>query len=136
MSLINDLKNTKVSDAAFYLIFILAILAPGTSYAMYFFLDIFKELDTWKVIFMIIAISSPLIVVAILFAFICNGQAFFSEELLKPLIFFCCFAVLSSSYLSLVLESIFHWGFDLTASVAVLGTIILSVLAGLSSRSK
>lgn len=134
MSIINDLKNTKVSDTAFYLMFVLAILAPGTSYAMYFFLEIFKELDTWKVIFMIIAISSPLILVAILFAFICDGEAFFSEERLKPLVFFCCFAVLSSSYVALVLDSIFHWGFDLTASVAVLGTIILSSVTGLSSR--
>lgn len=131
MSFFEELRNTKISDAAFYLIFILAEMAPGTSFAMYFFLDIFKSLDTWKALFMIIAISSPLTVVAILFAFIGNVKAPVDEKGLKTLTFFSCIASLTSSYLALLLGYMAHWEFDLTAMIALLGAMFSSYLFGL-----
>ncbi len=134
MSFFEELRSTKVSDTAFYLIFILAQIAPGTSYAMYFFLEIFKELDTWKALFMIVAFSSPLMILAVFFTFLGNMQAFLDEERLKPLSFLSFFAALASSYLTLMVGSTLHWGFELTASVAAMGTMLLSLLLGFCSR--
>lgn len=134
MSFFEDLKNTKVSDVAFYLIFVMAQIAPGTSYAMYFFLDIFKELDGWKAVFMIIAFSSPMTFLAILFTYLGNMQGFSYEERLKPMAFYSCIVAVSSSYLALMVSSTLNWGFELTAGVAAMGIMVLSFIAGFCSR--
>ncbi|MDQ7915526.1 hypothetical protein RCF34_20660 [Pseudomonas sp. 102515] len=134
MSFFEDLKNTKVTDAAFYLMFILALIAPGTAYAMVFHLEVFKELDSWKAILMVVAIGAPLFVITTATTYITNHRYFEGEDGLKILGFYSCLNVLSSPYVVLVLAVDQKWSFLLTSAVAFLACMVGGAVIGGASR--
>ncbi|WP_263259339.1 hypothetical protein [Pseudomonas oryzihabitans] len=134
MSFFEDLKNTKVTDTAFYLVFVLALIAPGTAYSLYFHLEVFKDLDSWKAVFMVISISAPLLLMAMLSALAGNMNFFLVEEEFKALGFVSCMAELFAAYLALGLAAIKHWDFLFTTVVAFPLAIVMGVIMGISSR--
>lgn len=134
MGVFEDLKNTKISDTVFYLMFILALVAPGTAYALCFHFDIFKELDSWKAFLMVISISAPLIVSAALFTSFGNIGYFAEEDGLKTLVFLSSSSALLSGYGSLCIGSVGGWDFTYTALWAIAGASVSGLIFGLSSR--
>jgi len=134
MSFFEALKNTKVTDSAFYIIFVMALMGPGTAYAMVFFEDIFKELDSWKSIFMIVSISAPLLVASTLTVYISNADHYEGDEGMKLLGFQSFLAMLTGSYGSLGISYMQKWDFLGSALVAFGLVFVLSALSGLSTR--
>lgn len=134
MSFFEDLKNTKVTDTAFYLMFILALIAPGTAYSMIFYLEVFKELDSWKALLMVISISAPLFVITTATTYITNHKYFEGEDGLKILGFYSCLNVLSSPYVVLVIAIDQNWSFFLTSAAAFLTCMVGGAVLGGASR--
>lgn len=134
MSIIEDLRNTEITDTAFYLFFVLALTAPGTAYALYFYLDVFKELDSWKAFFMIVAISAPPLVIATLSMLMANLDYFVSRREFKLLGFVSSLVAIMADYLTLAYAVLKHWDFMFTSLVAVSAALALGILAGVCSR--
>lgn len=134
MSIFDDLKSTKVTDTAFYLMFILALIAPGAAYAMVFHMEVFKELDSWKALFMILSISALLLVVATMVVYLSNSDEYEGDEGMKNLGFRAFLTVLTGSYGSLGISYQQGWGFIGVALAAIIGVAITSLMAGLSAR--
>lgn len=134
MSIIEDLRNTEITDNAFYLFFVLALTAPGTAYALYFYFDVFKELDSWKAFFMIVAISAPPLVTSTLSMLMANPGYFVSKREFKLLGFVSSLIAFMAGYLTLAYAVLKHWDFMFTSLVAVAAALALGVLAGIFSR--
>ncbi|WP_153015317.1 hypothetical protein [Pseudomonas sp. HUK17] len=134
MSIFEDLKNTKITDTAFYLMFVLTLLAPGTAYSMVFHMEVFTELDSWKVLLMVIAMGAPLFVVTTAVTYMTNHSYFEGEDGLRILGFYSCLNVLVTPYVVLMIAVDQGFSFFATSIAAFASCVIGGAVLGGASR--
>ncbi|WP_323149391.1 hypothetical protein [Pseudomonas oryzihabitans] len=134
MGIFEDLKNTKITDTAFYLMFVLSLVAPGTAYSMVFHMEVFKELDSWKALLMVVSMGGPLFVLTTSMTYITNHNYFDDDIGLKILGFYSCLNLSATPYAVLFIAVVQHWDFLLTSMVAIAACIVVGAILGGATR--